>query len=113
MNTTTATTVTAAPTELTQATPPSKGVTLQPVTRELIGAAYEVHRVLGFGFTGRVYQHAMQVELQLRGLKADIEPPIQVRFKGVAVGDYCPDLLLENHIMVEFKTDAVSRVFHN
>jgi GxxExxY protein len=100
-------------TELAPAIAPSKSYSLQPVTRELIGAAFEVHRVLGFGFTGRVYQHAMQVELQLRGFKVELEPLIQVRFKGVAVGDYSPDLLLEDHIIVEFKTDAVYRVFHN
>jgi GxxExxY protein len=59
----------------------------EEITREIIGAAYEVYRVLGYGFLEKVYQRAMQVELQLRGLKADIESDIQVRFKDFVVGD--------------------------
>ena len=57
-----------------------------PVTQDIIGAAFEVHRVLGYGFLEKVYQRAMQVELQARGLKAIIEAEIRVYFKGVEVG---------------------------
>ena len=43
-----------------------KDYSLPPVTQQLIGAAFEVHNVLGYGFLERVYQRAMQVELGLR-----------------------------------------------
>lgn len=36
----------------------------QEITKHIIGAAFEVHRVLGYGFLERVYQRAMQVELE-------------------------------------------------
>jgi GxxExxY protein len=62
------------------------------ITHEIIGAAFEVHRHLGYGFLERVYQRAMQVELLQRGLTAVLEHPIQVRYKGVVVGDYAADL---------------------
>jgi GxxExxY protein len=45
------------------------------ITEQIIGAAFEVHRVLGYGFLERVYQRALQVELQNRGLTAALERP--------------------------------------
>ena len=89
-----------------------KDFSLQPVTQHLIGAAFEVHNVLGFGFLEKVYQRAMQVELQLRGVKVELEPKIQVQFKGIIVGDYAADLFVENKIVVELKTDAAYQAIH-
>ena len=43
------------------------------VTEKIIGAAFEVYSVLGYGFLESVYQKAMQVELQRLGLKCEIE----------------------------------------
>ena len=89
-----------------------KDYSLQPVTEQLIGAAYEVHNILGFGFLEKVYQRALQVELQSRGVKVELEPKIQVQFKGVIVGDYAADLLLAEKIIVELKTDSAYQSFH-
>ena len=90
----------------------AKDYSLEPLTRQIIGAAFEVHNVLGFGFLERVYQRAMQVELQSRGVRVELEPKIQVQFKGVIVGDYAADLLVENKIIVELKTDAAFQIAH-
>ena len=57
-------------------------------TEAIIGATFEVHRELGYGFLERVYQRALQVELKRRGVAAEIERRIQVQYKGVIVGDY-------------------------
>jgi GxxExxY protein len=89
-----------------------KDFSLQPVTQHLIGAAFEVHNILGFGFLEKVYHRAMQVELQLRGLQVELEPKIQVQFKGIIVGDYAADLLVEGKIIVELKTDATYQSLH-
>jgi GxxExxY protein len=89
-----------------------KDFSLQPVTQQLIGAAFEVHNILGFGFLEKVYQRAMQVELQAHGIKVELEPKIQVQFKGVVVGDYAADLLVADKIIVELKTDAVYQSTH-
>ena len=89
-----------------------KDYSLQPVTQQLIGAAFEVHNVLGFGFLERVYQRALQVELGLRGLKVELEPKIKVQFKNVVVGDYQADLLVEEQIVVELKTDPMYQSMH-
>ena len=62
-----------------------------PITHDIIGSAFEVYRVLGYGFLEKVYQRAMQVELRLRGRSAAMEHRIPVRYKGEGVGDYVAD----------------------
>lgn len=82
------------------------------ITRINIGAAFEVHNELGYGFLERVYQRAMQVELQSRGVKVELEHKIRVIFKGVIVGDYQADLFVGKSVMVELKVEAVYNPIH-
>ena len=72
-------------------------------TEKIIGAAFEVHRHLGYGFLERVYQRAMQVELVRQGLKAEIERRLTVRYKDAIVGDYDADLYVADGVIVEIK----------
>lgn len=72
-------------------------------TEAIIGAAFEVHNQLGYGFLERVYQRALQVELLRRGVNAEIEKRIQVQHKGVVVGDYDADLIVDDRVAVEIK----------
>ncbi|MFZ4693530.1 MAG: GxxExxY protein [Verrucomicrobiia bacterium] len=76
------------------------------ITQEVIGGAFEVHRQLGYGFLERVYQRALQVELERRGLKSVTEAKVQVNYKGVVVGDYAADLLVADCVVVELKVAA-------
>jgi GxxExxY protein len=75
----------------------------QEITQAIIGAAFEVHQVLGYGFLERVYQKAMQVELISRGFQAEIEFETSVQYKGVEVGFYKADLLVNKLVLVELK----------
>ena len=52
----------------------------EDITKEIIGAAFEVRNALGYGFLEKVYQNAMIVELKLRGIDATAEKLIQVYF---------------------------------
>src|SRR6059058_5489430 len=72
-------------------------------TEVIIGAAFEVHRELGYGFLERVYQRALQAELLHRGATAEIEERIQVHYKGALVGDYDADVLVDGCVIVEIK----------
>ena len=72
-------------------------------TSHIIGAAFEVHNALGYGFLERVYQRAMQVELIKRGSQAELEVPIKVLYKSALVGEYYADLLVDGSVMVEIK----------
>lgn len=84
--------------------PPNEKTFLHKETTEkIIGAAFEVHRELGYGFLERVYQRAMQVELLRAGVSAEIEQRIQVQYKGVVVGDYDVDLIVNGCVAVELK----------
>ena len=75
----------------------------QEVTEQIIGSAFEVYNILGYGFLERVYQRAMQVELTRRGLKAVIEAEIFVYYKNVDVGFYRAELLVNDCVIVELK----------
>jgi|SRR5438128_3423587 len=75
----------------------------ESTTSKIIGAAFEVHDQLGYGFLERVYHRALQVELLRRGATAEIEKRIQVQYKGVVVGDYDADLIVDECVVVEIK----------
>ena len=73
------------------------------ITHKIIGAAFEVHRTLGYGILERVDQRALQVELLRGGLRAETERRISVTYKGVVVGDYDADLIVEDCVLLEIK----------
>jgi GxxExxY protein len=73
------------------------------ITEAIIGAAFEVHTQLGYGFLERVYHRALQVELLRRGFRVELEKRITVRYKDVVVGEYDADLLVEDVVLVEIK----------
>lgn len=79
------------------------------ITEQIIGAAFEVYRVLGCGFLEKVYQRAMQVELHARGLQAEIESEIRVKYKGADIGVYKADLYVNGCVIVELK---VAKTYH-
>ncbi len=63
-------------------------------TEAIIGSAFEVYNVLGYGFLEKVYQKAMQVELLKRNRDAELEHAIKVQYKGTIIGEYAADLLV-------------------
>lgn len=73
------------------------------ITEKIIGAAFEVHKTLGYGFLEAVYQKALMIELELQGLQVQWEPKINVFYKGVIVGYYEADLFVEQKVIVEIK----------
>lgn len=77
----------------------------EDITKAIIGAAFEVHNELGYGFLEKVYQNAMLVALKLRGITAESEKLIKVYFKEHIVGDYKADITVED-VIVELKVAA-------
>jgi len=69
----------------------------------VVGAAMEVHRILGEGFLEAVYQAALAHELTLRGIRHEQFKRLPVYYKGVPVGDYVADLLVDDKIVLELK----------
>jgi GxxExxY protein len=69
----------------------------------VIGAALEVHKLLGTGFLEAVYEHALAHELDSRRVPFERQVPLKVMYKQVAVGEYRADLVVDGKIVVELK----------
>jgi GxxExxY protein len=67
------------------------------------GCVYEVFRQSGCGFLEKVYENALLSELRLRGLQADPQVPVSVRYKSEIVGEYFADILVEETVIIELK----------
>ncbi len=71
---------------------------------EVIGAAIEVHRLLGPGLLESAYELALERELVLRGHTVERQKPVPLEYKGVALGDgFRLDLLIDDCLLVEIK----------
>ena len=75
-----------------------------PLTEAVIGAAIEVHRILGPGLLESIYQRALCHELGLRGIRHVPQQRLPVTYKGVELGDDLRmDILVEDQLVVELK----------
>lgn len=84
------------------------------ISQEIIGAAIEVHRVLGPGLLEHAYHKALEFELKSRGLKVASEVEIPIVYKGVLLYPaYRADMIVENQVIVELKaTDVDNSLFY-
>ena len=81
---------------------------LDRLAYEVIGAAIEVHGILGPGYLESVYEEAMSVELGLHGIPFARQSDVAVSYKGQRVGKGTMDLLINGTLVVELK--AVSEL---
>ena len=73
------------------------------LTREIIGAFYQVYNALGYGFLEKVYENALAIELREREFKVEQQKPIHVYYNNHLVGDYYADLIVNELVIVELK----------
>jgi GxxExxY protein len=72
---------------------------------KIIGAAMEVHNELGYGFLEAVYQEALEIEFEERGIPYQKEKEIEVFYKDIKLKKgYRADFLCFDEIIVELKT---------
>ncbi len=84
---------------------------LDALVSRVIGAAIEVHRVLGPGFLESVYEAALCAELDERSIAYTRQAVVEVSYKGRPVGDSRLDLLIERRLVVELKAvDALAPI---
>ena len=69
----------------------------------IVGAAMEVHRVLGPGFLEAVYEEALCIEFSTRDIPFARQKRLHVSYKGQIVGDYVADLVVDEKVIVELK----------
>jgi GxxExxY protein len=82
---------------------------LDSLTERVINSVFEVSNTLGAGFLEKVYERALMRELCLRGIQAVSQVSLPVIYKGECVGEYFPDILVEDVLLVELKcVDSLS-----
>ena len=77
---------------------------LDAISNRIIGCAFTVANALGSGFLEKVYENALAVELRMAGLAVEQQRASTVTYKGVLVGEYFVDLLVEDAVLIELKT---------
>jgi GxxExxY protein len=76
-----------------------------PLTEKIIGAAIEVHRVLGPGPLESAYEECLCHELHLGGIAFTRQQPFRVVYKGIHLDcGYRLDVVVEGRVIVELKT---------
>lgn len=85
--------------------------TLNDVSYTIIGAAYKVSSALGAGFLEKVYENALTWELRKAQCTVAQQTSVPVHYDGHLVGDYVPDLLVNELVVVEIKAiPALERI---
>ncbi len=85
----------------------------QELTRQIIGAAIEVHRHLGPGLLESVYEACLVHELAERGLVVDRQVELPVRYKNASIDcDYRVDLIINDQVVVELKAVETVHPIH-
>lgn len=70
----------------------------------IVGAAMEVHRILGSGFLEAVYQKSLAHEFILRNIPFEEQVCLPVNYKGLPVGNYIADFFVAGQIILELKS---------
>ena len=75
-----------------------------PLTERVIGCAIAVHRALGPGLVEATYEEALCIELTEERLRFSRQVRIPVIYRGRLIGEYRPDLVIEDAVVVEIKS---------
>lgn len=77
---------------------------MEEETSAILGAAMEVLNTLGHGLLEKSYENALCVEFRLRGISFQQQPRFDVVYKSVNIGEYIPDLVVGEAVVVDTKT---------
>ncbi len=78
--------------------------TINELSYQIIGAAIEVHKILGPGLLESNYEEALLYELSLRGLKTRSQQTIRIPYKEIMLDcELRYDVLVEDLILIENK----------
>ena len=73
------------------------------LTEKIIGAFFTVYKRLGYGFSEKVYENALVLELRKLGLKVEQQKRIPVYYDGQVVGEYFADIVVNGIVIIELK----------
>jgi GxxExxY protein len=75
----------------------------EEISNNIIQVFYKVYNTLGFGFLEKVYEKAMIIEFNKKGIGYINQSPVKVYYEGKIIGDYIADFIVEDKIIVEIK----------
>lgn len=75
----------------------------EELSHKILQACFEVSNELGIGFLESVYQKALMIALTQKGINASAQVALNVNFRGVIVGEYYADVIVENKVLLELK----------
>ncbi|RPI17682.1 MAG: GxxExxY protein [Ignavibacteriae bacterium] len=78
---------------------------LNKMSEKVIGCAIEVHKHLGPGLYEVLYKRAMSIELSLNKIQHECEKLLDCVYKGYDIGQYRVDILVEDSIVLELKSE--------
>ena len=74
------------------------------LTGKILGAFFQVQKELGFGFSEKVYEGALEVLLLEMGCVVARQQDINVYYHGRVVGEYKADLIVNGLVLLELKS---------
>ena len=81
----------------------------EELSGKILNAFFTVYNFLGHGFLEKVYENALMIELNKRGIDAQQQQRIEVYYDGYEVGEYYADILVQDRVILELKAaDAVA-----
>lgn len=85
---------------------------VEQIMSDIVQSAYDVRGVLQPGFLEKVYENAMAVELRSKGYSVRQQVALDVRYKGVQVGNYIADIIVNDLVIIEIKATKNIDVSH-
>jgi len=86
----------------------------EELTDVIIKTFYDVYNELGYGFLEKVYLNSMYLELKNKGFRVEAQKKIEVYYKGIEVGEYYADLIVDDLVILELKaSDGLVQAFEN
>ena len=77
------------------------------LTGKILEACFEVSNELGVGYIESAYEKALQVALLQKDISVERQISLQVNFRGVTVGDFTADMIIEEKVLLELKVTDV------
>ncbi|MEN6319606.1 MAG: GxxExxY protein [Syntrophaceae bacterium] len=94
------------------ANPADEAQDVTDIINRTSSAVIEVNKELGSGFPDKVYENALMLELRKQGLRGRSHVPVKVKYKGVDVGEYFADIVVEDQIVIDIMTVEAIQKMH-
>jgi GxxExxY protein len=87
------------------------GYDFEKISSDVIAAAIDVHKTLGPGFIESIYENALVIALQERGIQVEQQVEVPIYFHEKLIGKHRVDLLVNRELLVENKSvDAFEKI---